>query len=61
MNYTNNTEWGEKLIPNGYCTTTYCTQASDLSLPVLSLLFSNRHNVELLNYLIFFFYSNFNK
>ena len=54
MNYTNNTEWGEKLIPNAYCTTTYCTQASDLSLPVLSLLFSNRHNVELLNYLIFF-------
>ena len=53
MDYTNNTAHKENLIPSANCSITYRTQANDLSSPVLSWLFSNRHNEEHLNFLFF--------
>ena len=60
MDYTN-TAYKENLIPSANCTITYRTQANDLSSPVLSWLFSNRHNLEHLKLFPFLHYSNFNK
>ena len=56
MDYTNNTAHKENLIPSANCSITYRTQANDLSSPVLSWLFSNRHNEEHLKLFPFLHY-----